>query len=269
MEIKEICQCWQSKRVDPKAAVELWNSKASSFASKELPTPKNSLAMRLIIENEMIGKGQVALDVGCGSGRFSFALEQLGAGVTGIDFSPRMIEECEKMKDARGSSASFTVCDWHDVNLKELNWYKHFDLVLANMTSAVDSADTFLKLSEASKKWCLMVKPTRRKNVVLDQLTGLLGLPPETNALDETLIYAFELLWLSGLKPKVEYEEQRWENRLKTDDAIREYTLRISSSHRLSPQQEVSIAKYLRDISVDDYVKESTQTTIAAVFWQV
>jgi len=225
--------------------------------------------MRLIIENEMIGKGQTALDVGCGNGRFSFSLEQLGVCVTGLDFSPRMIEECEKTKATRNSSIRFTVCDWHDVDLKMLNWYKNFDLVLANMTPAVVSADTFLKLSDASRKWCLMVKPTMRKNAVLDQLTALLGLAPEANTLDADFIYAFELLWLSGLKPKVEYEEQFWENTWKTDNAIREYTLRISSTHTLSPQQKESIAQFLRDISVEDYVKETTHTTIAAIYWQV
>lgn len=269
MSVKEICKCWKSHIIDPCAAVEWWDGKASAFASKELPTPENSLAMRLVLENGMLKKGQKALDVGCGAGRFSFALEQLGACVTGLDFSPRMIETCEKAKMACASSASFMVCDWHDVNLKELGWNKRFDLVLANMTPAVDSADTFLKLSEASRKWCLMVKPARRKNSVLDQVTALLELPRDTNALEETLLYAFELLRLSGLKPRVEYEEQVWESTRKTEDAIREYTLRLSSSHTLSPRQKEAIAAFLRSISVDDCVKETTHTTMAAVYWQV
>ena len=269
MTIQEIKEHWSSNRADPQASVEWWNSKAASFASRELPTAENSLAMRLVLENKMTAAGQTVLDVGCGGGRFSFALEEMGACVTGADFSPRMVEECEKAKDLRNSSVNFSVCDWHTANLQELGWENHFDLVLANMTPAVVSADTFLKLSEASKKWCLMVKPTRRKNEVLDQLTSLLGLSSDTRSLEDTLVYAFGLLWHSGLRPKLEYEEQLWENQWTTDEAVQEYTLRISASHVLSSHQKEDVAKYLRGISVDGIVKETTHTTIAALYWQV
>jgi SAM-dependent methyltransferase len=267
--IQEIKERWESSRKNAQASVERWNRRASAFASSELPTAENSIAMRLILTNQMVGQGQTALDVGCGSGRFSFALEQLGAQVTGTDFSPRMIEECEKAKSIRGSSVGFCVHDWHNASLQELGWKRNFDLVLANMTPAIVSADTFLKLSEASRNWCLMVMPTKRSNAVLDKLTALLELTPDTKALDESLIYAFGLLWLNGMKPKIEYEEQMWENSWQVDDAIEEYTLRISASNTLSPAQREAIAKFLRSASVDNIVKETTHTTIAALYWQV
>lgn len=269
MTIREISERWESNRKNPQAAVEWWNSKASAFAARELPNAENSLAMRLILGNQMVERGRTALDVGCGGGRFSFALEQLGGCITGTDFSQRMIDECEKTKSMRGSSVNFCVHDWHNADLQKLGWSHCFDLVLANMTPAVVSADTFLKLSEASRGWCLMVKPTRRRNAVLDKLTALLGMEPDTNSLDETLIYAFELLWLSGMKPKIEYEEQLWENTWQIDDAVREYTLRLSSLHALSPSQKETITAFLHNVSVDDIVKERTHTTITAIYWQV
>lgn len=269
MTIQEIKEYWKPSVKNSHSAVEWWNSKATAFASKDIPTAGNSLAMRLILDNQMMQRGQTALDVGCGSGRFSFALEQLGTDVTGTDFSPRMIEECEKAKITHASSASFYVHDWQNIDLDELGWNRKYDLVLANMTPAVVSAETFLKLSQASRKWCLMVKPTRRTNTVLDKLTALLNLEADTNALDETLMYAFALLWLDGKKPKVEYEEQLWENSWKIEDAIQEYTLRISASHTLSPAQKASLAEFLYSISVDNDVKETTHTTIAALYWQV
>ncbi|PYG84340.1 methyltransferase family protein [Ruminiclostridium sufflavum DSM 19573] len=269
MTVQEIKERWIPGMKNAQSAVEWWNSKASAFASRELPTADNSLAMRLILNNQMIRQEQTVLDVGCGSGRFSFALEQLGARITGTDFSPRMIEECEKAKLSRTSSVDFCVNDWHNANLHELGWDKHFDLVLANMTPAIVSADTFLKLSEASRNWCLMVRPTRRSNVVLDKLTTMLDIAPDTNALDETLIYAFELLWLSGMKPKIEYEEQIWENTWQVDEAIQEYTLRLSASHTLSSSHKDKIADLIHKVSAGNVVKETTHTIIAAVYWQV
>ncbi len=269
MTIQEITERWQPFIKNAQGAVEWWNSKATAFASKDIPTAQNSLAMRLILDNHMIEHGQSALDVGCGGGRFSFALAQLGACVTGTDFSPRMIEECEKTKTLHALSANFCVHDWKNANLRELDWENKFDLVLANMTPAILCADTFLKLSKASRNWCLMVKPTRRVNAVLDKLNALLGIESDTNALDETLMYAFELLWLYGMKPKIEYEEQLWENSWQIDDAIQEYTLRISVSHTLSALQKETIAEFLHSVSIDNIVKEKTHTTIAAVYWQV
>ena len=268
MTIQEVKDRWSPGMKDPQAAIDWWNSRAGAFASRDIPTAQSSLAIRLITEKQMIERGQSSLDVGCGGGRFSFALEQLGACATGIDFSPRMIEECEKSRIACASSACFCVQDWQNIDLQALGWKNKFDLVLANMTPAVVSADSFLKLSEASRNWCLMVKPTRRSNSILDKLNSLLELEADTNSLDEALLYAFELLWLNGKKPKIEYEEQQWENSWKTEDAVEEYTLRISSSHSLSSYQKEQIKDFLHRESIDNVIKETTHTTIAAVYWQ-
>ena len=95
-----------------------------------------------------------------------------------------------------------------------------------------------------------MVKPTRRSNSILDKLNSLLELEADTNSLDEALLYAFELLWLNGKKPKIEYEEQQRENSWKTEDAVEEYTLRISSSHSLSSYQKEQIKDFLHRESI-------------------
>lgn len=76
------------------------------------------------------------------------------------------------------------------------------------MTPTINSADTFAKLSEASRKWCVMVKPTRRRNSVLDSLTTLLDFDKDTTSFTDSIMYAFDLLSLDGYKPKMEYEDQ-------------------------------------------------------------
>lgn len=269
MTVQGLKNCWESKRTDSQAEIKWWDSRAKSFALEELPSDENSLPMRIISGNNMISQGQEALDIGCGGGRFSFALERMGARVTGLDFSPRMIEECEKARGLYDSSVSFSVCDWYNVDLKEFGWKNRFDLVLANMTPAVASADTFLKLCEASKKWCLMTKPVMRKNEVLDKLTAFLGLETDMSQLSETLSYALELLWMKGIEPKIDYEEQFWENTWETEEAIKEYMLRLSAFHTLSEKQKSLIEEFLRSVNADGTVKETTRTTIAAVYWQV
>ena len=269
MELEKIVQSWKAKVIDPETAVALWDGKAEQFAGKQIPTAENSLAIRLISEQAMIRTGDRVLDIGCGGGRFSFAMEGLGATVLGTDFSPKMIEQCEKTKAELQSTAEFCVCDWNTVNLKKEGWAQAFDLVLANMTPAIGSAETFLKLSEASRNWCLLVKPVKRKNSVHDRLTDLLGLEAENKSLDESLAYAFSILWHQGFRPGVEYEDQIWEKEIPLKAAIADYTLRLRSWYELTEVQEEQITLFLHEIATDNMIRETVHTTIAAIYWKV
>lgn len=260
---------WVSTRENAEAAVQWWDGKAKDFATKALPTESSSLAMRLIAEKQMLHNGQLALDVGCGGGRFAFALEKLGAVATGIDFSSEMIRECEAYRAQHGSACDFRVVDWHHLDLDAVHWRGRFDLVLANMTPAVDSEETFAKLSAASKDWCLMVKPTRRRNQILDALTVQLGLNADTVALDNAFIHAFEWLWRHGYQPELAYEEQIWEKQWTLDEAIKEYTLRLSSLYALDDAQKALLATALQQLQHDGMIEEETHTTIAAIYWRV
>jgi len=58
--------------------------------------------------NFNIEQGSKVLDIGCGNGKTTVALIQMGAEVTGIDFSPSAIEYCMK---AFGDKAKFLVSD--------------------------------------------------------------------------------------------------------------------------------------------------------------
>ena len=269
MTVQEIMDAWRPRPINTEAELTRWNGKAAHFGSGKLPTVETSMAMRLIQQENMVRPGDHVLDVGCGGGQFSFALEKLGARAVGVDLSPDMVEACERNRAALASSARFFVCDWHTANMAEMGWEKGFDLVLAHMTPAVASAETFMKLSEASRGWCLMVKPTRRTNSLLDVLNELVGAPEESGALNDTIAYAFDLLWLSGMKPKMDYEEQVWNITQPLAEAIREYTARINSTQDLTGAQRTAIAGYLEEIAVDGMVRETTHTLVAAMYWQV
>lgn len=269
MDISTVKELWKPNLRNLKAGMEWWNSKAEKFAEKELPTAENSIAMRIIRQENMVGKGSRTLDVGCGGGRFSFVLEAMGAEATATDFSPEMIRKAMANGKDRRSKVRFSEDNWHTVNLREKNWEKQFDLVLANMTPAVVSADTFLKLSQGSRGWVLMVKPTRRTNWILDELNRRVKAEQDTKALDETIVYAFDLVWSSGGCPKLEYEEQIWQEDQPLEEAIKEYTLRISSTHELAEADKEKIREYLESIADDGIVHEVTNTTLAAMYWHV
>lgn len=269
MDVSVIKKLWKPNLPNEKAGIQLWNSKAEKFSQKELPTAENSIGMKIIQQENMVRKGSKVLDVGCGAGRFSFALEAMGGEVTAIDFSPEMIRKAREKGKECNSQVSFLTENWHMVDLKENNWENQFDLVLAHMSPAIVSAETFLKLIQASRGWILMVKPARRTNSVLDKLCELVNIEKDTKALDETIAYAFDLVWNSGGRPKFEYQDQIWENQQPLAEAIKEYTLRISFKDDLSDNDREKIKEYLESIAVNGMVYEKSKTTIVAMYWQV
>jgi len=269
MDIDTIRALWPKSTHNAKLGAEWWDGRAEKFSSMELPNAGSSLAMRIIEREKMAEKDCAALDVGCGGGRYAFVLEAMGANVTATDFSQEMIARARANALKRGSAVNFSVGDWHTLDLRECGWNKKFDLVLANMTPAVCSVDTFLKLSEASRGWVLMVKPTRQTNSVLDALNKLIGAEGNRKELDETLICAFSLAWLSGGCPRVEYDKETWENDIPLDTAVRDYSLRIASSNGLAGEEKCKIEEYLKKTAVDGIIHETVHTTLAALYWRV
>ncbi|HEY4132585.1 MAG TPA: class I SAM-dependent methyltransferase, partial [Gemmatimonadaceae bacterium] len=56
-------------------------------------------------------KDAVLLDIGCGTGYFSREMARAGARVTGVDVSPRMIEQACAIESAGPLGIEYVVCD--------------------------------------------------------------------------------------------------------------------------------------------------------------
>ncbi len=261
---------WRDKVKNEEASEAFWDGQAEHFASfttrgREL---QDSLALRMIDGRGMVFPGCKALDVGCGAGRYAFALSERGAYVHGTDFSSKMIEAA---RQKRCPGTGFSVDNWKTLDLDKKGWKGAFDLVLANMTPAVSSAESFLKLSEASRRWCIMTKGIWHSDPVGENLQERLGRPVRGNrgARDMTMAYAFQLLWLKGYLPRLEYSETSWQNQLDLDDAVENYTLRMSVSEDLSDADKNKIVTVLKEMAVNGVINEEVQITSIALMWRV
>lgn len=85
---------------------------------------------RLTIEALADAKGRKYLDIGCGSGRYSVNLARLGADVTGLDFSDKMLELARNYAQSEGvaDKARFVSTDM-DTWMEQTS--EHFDAVYA------------------------------------------------------------------------------------------------------------------------------------------
>lgn len=270
MNLEDVKQKWDYHERDVEASVEMWDSMAQQFAEFEMPTKDNSFLMKMIAEKKLINKDGIILDVGCGAGKYSFALADTCHQVTGLDLSPKMIEKAtEKKSELDKENVEFFVNDWHASDLGRMGYKGKFDLVIANMTPAVRNAETFLKLSEASKGHCVLTKPIKRKDPVSDAIREMLGIVEKKESADIEILYALELLWLQGMLPEMHYEEQRWDMKKPIAAAYKLYANRMKSYRALTQEEEKRIRDYLVSIAEDGLVAENVETTIVTICWKV
>lgn len=245
-----------------------WDSLAVDFKAYKIPTPEDDITMRLLASKGLLKEGSAVLDVGCGAGRHSIALNSLGAEVQGIDLSPKMVEYAQELAGNR-KNLRFEVADWLNLDLCQKGWEKKFDLVMANMTPAAILDGSVQKMSKASKNWCLIANPTRKACSILDPLKKLAGTEGRPSSFDRSVGQTFKLLWEQGYQPYIEYAAQSWRHRKGLDDAVEQYAGRLGLHDAPSIQDRAFVRAYLEKAAVDGYVEEVTNYTVVMIYWQV
>ncbi|NLK00595.1 MAG: class I SAM-dependent methyltransferase [Clostridia bacterium] len=243
---------------------------AAGFGGYILPTFEDSGLLRILLQRGMLKEDSHVLDVGCGAGKYALAMAGKCERVLGLDLSPKMIHLARKRARDEGiTNVDFHCVDWHDIDLKFSDFEAAFDLVIAHMTPAVQSADTFQKLSLASRGWCLMSKPTRRSDPVSDKVKKLVGIEEKEGGSDEDIVHAFKILWHQGYHPYFDYEKQQWNMKKTLDEACTLYINRVKTYGEVSLEEEGRIKKYLRSIAVGGFIYEDVDTIITTISWQV
>ena len=97
---------------------------------------------------KLIKPGMRALDLGCNAGRFTFAMEDMGAIATGIDFSEIPILHAKKVAEKRKSRCQFNIGDMGSLPYKE----NSFDFALLPQNHIYLSYQTLENLSFQLKR---------------------------------------------------------------------------------------------------------------------
>lgn len=270
VDVDEIRERWTSRQTNKRASVDMWNSAAGSFGQFELPSFGDNSFLKLLDSHGMLNSAGCVLDVGCGAGKYAFAVADRCRRVVAIDLAPGMIEAAQQRRAELGvDNVGLCCADWHSLDLDRAGYRHQFDLVMAHMTPAVQDAKTFEKLSAASRRWCVLSKPIRRSDPVLATIKALVGITEKPESSDTDLLYAFGLLWQQGYLPRMEYERQSWALRKTLDEACGFYINRIKTYRDISSQDEGRVRDYLSELCDDGLVREDVETTVATLFWRV
>ena len=271
MDLKTLQEVWQPKRADQQeTARALWNQRADQFRQKPLPTLEENAFLRLMAEKVPLTAQTTALDIGCGTGIYSLALAQRIQRAVGCDISDRMVEIANRNAAAHAlSNASFFCADWETADISRLGLCGTFDIVFAHMTPAVNSYNTLEHMVACAKQHCFLKKPTRRRDLILDQIMELLGLRSKGQGADDAMEYLFSYLWRKGYEPQFQYEHSVWQEEKSVDDAFSWGIGWASMQREISQSDRKRVRSFLEDNAIDGKIHEQTVTTAVTLDWAV
>jgi len=108
----------------------LFDSRADTYDSwytTPLGAYIDELEKNLVFRHLGIVRGKTALDAGCGTGLYSIRLAELGADVTAVDVSPKMLEVARRKAHDRGQYVWFDEADMTKLPYEN----RTFDIVLS------------------------------------------------------------------------------------------------------------------------------------------
>lgn len=267
----QVAASWKPRRGNREASVAMWDSIAADYKEKPLPTFEDDQLLGIIRRHEMVGPESRVLDIACGAGGYSLALAPHVARVTGTDISPRMLAHGRERARRLGiDNVEFIAEDWRDHDPDAAGTRGAFDLVFAHMTSAVESAQTFQKMSAVSRGWCALTKPIRRDDPFSDGLRAVLGIESNRESGSADILNGFALLFRQQRDPRVEYRDVEWVHKRPLETAREVYINRMRTYRDLDERDLALAEEYLAArVDSDGRVGEPTKLTVATLFWHV
>ncbi|MFT3958649.1 MAG: methyltransferase domain-containing protein [Desulfovibrio sp.] len=271
MDIKNFETLWADRQPDREDMAEFWSRRAQSFNGHSAEAD-SSVYRRALVEKVAVrsgvGKGDAVLDVGCGPGRHALAFAALAGSVEGFDIAPGMIECAnENARQAGIENFRFRVVDWEKADLEQLGWKRRFQLVFASRTPAVYDRPTLEKMTEASRGYCCLLTQVTGDNSVRRELAPVVGAANHDDYSRRGLFCAFNILWLQGYYPEVEYLERTWDSACPLEEAIVMYTRHFNSRGQLTEAQEIALADKLCAMSRNGMVHETGSSRVGMLFW--
>lgn len=139
-----------------KASCKEWDDAADSFDNEPdhgLRDPATLSAWTTLLRESLAPVSGAALDIGCGTGSLSVVLASLGYQVTGVDFSPAMIERAEAKARTLDYAIQFQMMDAANPQLPT----QHFDALVCRhlLWTLPDPAQVL-------QRWVALLKPGGR-----------------------------------------------------------------------------------------------------------
>ncbi|NMB78370.1 MAG: class I SAM-dependent methyltransferase [Methanomicrobiales archaeon] len=242
-----------------------WDTRAGQFAKKPAGREEDRLTgiLGLVNQTGLEIDGARVLDIGAGTGALAIPLAERGAKVTAVDFSSEMLRHLVQRADAARVKMERTVLlSWDDVNLDAEGFRKNFDLVIASMTPAVQTPETFRLMLEAAKGVCYYSGWIDRCwDPAYHELYRML-FGEEFSHNSHGFTYPFMYLYMNGFRPIVRIRQDVW----KGDETVEEMVSTVAGFFGATKDIDETMKERMRDYftaraATGKYSSQTTATT--------
>ncbi|MGI6747904.1 MAG: class I SAM-dependent methyltransferase [Anaerovoracaceae bacterium] len=262
-----------------KNSVEVWDRRADNWEKDYQDSEKKKNNERIIATVDYLRKKRLlepnydVIDVGCGPGRFVAEFARTAHHVTGIDFSPKMIQYgIEHLKREQIENASLYVRDFQTLDIEEEKLAGKFELVFSSNTPAVQNTSGLEKLMKMSRKYCCYVTHIHSENELESRIMGeVFGRERPPFWSGPSFYSVFNILFLQGYYPEVTYYKQNREFYIKPNSR----RIELFMEQMLEPSERTEknagrIEKWLKDhANSDGLVKEASVVWSGRLLWNI
>ena len=202
-------------RHDTKLSEEMWDKRAPSFYEVQQKDDGYypSEIYRSLNKRKILNGETEALELGAGTGRFTFPIAEGCRSLLATDISNGMLEYIKK--NAIDLPIECERINWEELYLEERGWKKRFDLVYSVMCPVTQSESSLVKMTEASRGYCFIGQFINWENGGREERR----VNDPHNDRDSLLAY-FYLLWNMGFNPEIEYFSNDSASGIKTEMAF-------------------------------------------------
>lgn len=274
MNVDDFDRLWIDHQPDQDGMADFWNRRAPSFNAHKSQDAEAGVHRQALMDcvaaKAGLRAGSRALDIGCGTGHYALLLARHTSEVNGLDVAGKMIEFASRNAAAENcNGVTFEETDWEAVDLREKDWEKRFDLVLACKTPAVNSRASLEKMMAACRGSCCFISRVDTENSVRDGLKRFVDWDEERVRASRAFYCAFNILWLMGYSPDVWYVDQDWEGDTSLEDALLMHIRYFESAVPVRPEQREAMREALTAMAVDGRIREKIRSRTAIMFWKV
>jgi len=272
MSLQYFDHLWSQANTDLDKQKANWDARAEEFNSYRNTKGEERISklFDFFAKKDISLESLDILDIGCGAGQFSIEFAKKAKQVIGLDISTKMIAYANENAEREGSTnTQFYALPWEDIKLTEWGWQKKFDLVIANMTPAVNSRHSLEKMIDASRGACFMSGFVDRDEKVKREIEqNILQQNPNNEGHRKAIYYSFNILWLHGIYPEIFYHNMVHENDRTVEEAFLYYCCQLESKNSLTDKDKENIRKYLEKIAINGRVQDIFKSKTAWLFWQ-
>jgi ubiquinone/menaquinone biosynthesis C-methylase UbiE len=249
-----------------------WDNRAGQFAKKPAGRKEDRLAAAL----DLIGQtgleidGAAVLDIGAGTGALAVPLAKMGARVTAVDFSSEMLRHLSmRAKEEKAPIDRMVHVSWDEVDLDDLGFRKNFDLVIASMTPAVQTPDTFGLMLEAARGVCYYSGWIDRQwDPAYHELYRML-FNEEFRQNSHGFPYPFMYLYMNGYRPIVRIRQDVWNGEETIEEMVDTVAGFFSTTKEIDEPMKARMRDYFTTRATDGKYSSKTMATTGMMVWDM